>query len=77
MWNNFDNSSSLNSNKWYTQNQLYTSNATDWAVRTYSNVTANSGSRFASSRSYDGEEDHSVKNWLVTTEMTLGNAVDF
>ena len=74
---NFDNSSSLNSNKWYTQNQLYTSNATDWAVRTYSNVTANSGSRFASSRSYDGEEDHSVKNWLVTTEMTLGNAVEF
>ena len=73
---NFE-SGSLNSNRWLTQNQIYTSNATDWAVRTYSSVSAYAGNYFASSRSYDGSEDHSVKNWLVTSEMTLGNVVRF
>ena len=75
---NFDSSSSLNSNKWMTQNQVYTSTSTDWGIRTLSGVDAYSGSRYASSRSYDGTDDHSVKNWLVTSQITtLGNVVKF
>ena len=75
---NFDSSSSLNSNKWMTQNQLYTSTSTDWGIRSLSGVDAYSGSRYASSRSYDGSDDHSVKNWLVTSQITtLGNVVKF
>ena len=75
---NFDSSSSLNSNKWMTQNQVYTSTSTDWGIRSISGVDASSGSRYASSRSYDGTDDHSVKNWLVTSQITtLGNVVSF
>jgi hypothetical protein len=70
-------SGSLSSSRWLTQNQLYTSSSTDWDVRTYSNVPAYAGNYFASSRSYDGEYDRNVKNWLVTTQMNLGNVVKF
>ena len=71
------NSSSLSSTNWLTQNQLYSSTATDWRIRSISGVTAYTGNYYASSRSYDGEDDHSVKNWLVTKEVTLGNVVEF
>ena len=74
---NFDNSSSLNSNKWRTENQLYNNSSTNWGIRSFADLEAHSGSRYASSRSYDGTTDHSVKNWLVTTQMTLGNVVRF
>ena len=73
---NFE-SGSLSSSKWTTYNQLYTSSSTDWAVRTINPITAYAGSYYASSRSYDGSTDRSVKNWLVTSQMTLGNVVRF
>ena len=73
---NFE-SGSLSSSKWSSQNQLYTSSSTDWGVRTINPITAYAGSYYASSRSYDGSTDRSVKNWLVTSQMTLGNVVRF
>ena len=70
---------SINSTKWGTQNQKYTSTSTDWGVRNIGGITGyNNSSYYASSRSYDGSEDRSVKNWLFTNSaMTLGNAVEF
>ncbi|MBP5190266.1 MAG: choice-of-anchor J domain-containing protein, partial [Bacteroidales bacterium] len=71
------NSSSLSTSNWATQNQLYSSTATDWGIRSISGVDAYTGSYYASSRSFDGDEDHSVRNWLITKSMTLGNVVKF
>ena len=72
------NTSSLSSN-WETANQVYSSTSTDWGIRSISGVSDHTGNSgyYASSRSYDGSTDHSVKNWLVTPQRTLGNVVRF
>ena len=72
------NSSSISTSNWPNiQNQLYSSTATNWGIRSISGVEAYTGSYYASSRSYDGSTDHSVRNWLTTKSMTLGNVVKF
>jgi hypothetical protein len=72
-------SSSLSTTLWHIENQSYSNSSTNWAVRSIEGVTPYGGSGYyASSRSFDGTTDHSVKNWLVTNQsMTLGNVVKF
>ena len=43
----------------------------------FSGTSAHNGSYVAMSRSYGGDEDQSVDNWLVTPQMTLGDVVKF
>ena len=60
----------------------YTSDGTNWHqfdATSFSsgNVTNHTGNYVAMSRSYNGSQDVSVDNWLVSPQMTLGDVVKF
>ena len=73
-----DDFESGNLDNWRVANQLDTSTETDWSVRSIMGVDPHAGSYFASSRSFDGDDnDFDVDNWLITPQMTMGNVVEF
>ena len=66
---------------WTTYERGYSGSGTNWQKKegnafTNHSSTAHSGTYVAMSRSYDGSA-HSVDNWLVSPQMTLGDCLKF